>query len=235
MRRVRRCLYRARNNRKGSTMVETVVSLLLTAIIMIATTASLLAGYELYRRIQTQSRAVELAIVLCDDIQSELNKCYGYVYGEPDTDLNCASIYKYDTVNGKTLPVPQTPPEQRLPGFPSADVDMICFQGISGNNTCITVSDGKIVAYYPDSGQITEWKLGGDAYYGLTVSALNFSWLEKDGSVVAEVKMVLSIPESGWSHSVTRYVICQNLHFPEQDGLGNYDYRINCCKTVRYQ
>ena len=221
--------------KRGATLVEMIVSMLLTAMIMISASASLLAGYYLYQRVQAQNRAVELAVVLCDDIHAEMNKCYGYVYGDPDITLNCASIYHYDIDAGKVLEEPFTLPETYLASSPSDQIDLLCFQGISGNNTCMTVADGRVVLYYPQSAGVTSWTLGNEAYYGLHVTQLNFRWLEKDGGVVLEVKLTLSTAEGDWTYSTTRYVTCENLSFPKKDDLGQYEYKANCCKTVRYQ
>lgn len=231
MRRIRRLL----RQKKGSSLMEMIVSMMLTAILMTMTTASLLTGYHFYERIQRQNRAVSLAVVLCDDIQAELNKCYGYVYGDPNIDLNCATIYRYEPSAGASLTEPLTLPEQYLPSPPSEKIDLLCFQGISGNNTCLTVSDGRVILYYPQSAGGASWSLGGDAYYGLHVSALNFRWIEKDGSAVVEVRITLANEAEDWSYSATRYVTCQNLSFPNQNALGEYEYRSNCCKTVRYR
>ena len=230
-RRIRRLL---RQN-KGATLMEMIVSMLLTAILMTTTTASLLTGYHFYERIQRQNRAVELSVVLCDDIQAELNKCYGYVHGDPNIDLNCATIYRYDPSAGAALSEPLTLPEQHLPSPPSERIDLLCFQGISGNNTCLTAINGRVVLYYPQSTGVTSWSLGGDAYYGLHVTDLNFRWMEKDGEAVVEVKITLSGEADDWSYTATRYVTCQNLSFPKQNALGQYEYRSNCCKTVRYR
>ena len=221
--------------KRGATLMEMIVSMMLTAILMTTTTACLLTGYHFYERIQRQNRAVELSVVLCDDIQAELNKCYGYVYGDPNIDLNCATIYRYDPSAGASLTEPLTLPEQHLPATPSEQIDLLCFQGISGNNTCLTVADGRVVLFYPQSAGVKSWSLGNDAYYGLHVTALNFRWMEKDNEAVVEVKITLSNAQEDWSYTATRYVTCQNLRFPDQGALGQYEYRSNCCKTVRYR
>lgn len=210
---------RAVNNDRGVTMVESIVSLLLAVLIVGIGVTGITSSLRLYQHIRQTFRAMELAEILADEFVAEVSACYGYVGGK-SSELDRAMIYRYDpdaeselsgenSVESSALFLSQLPYR--------TEYDLIAFQGISGNNTRVTVGeDGRLWMYYPDSVDVQAFSLGGDAYYGLRVTEFKLEWAEdiRTGAVMLKVTLTLGSDAYASLHTVTRFIRSDNLHFP---------------------
>ena len=184
-----------KDNRRGSTLVEVIVTFALIGMFLLAATTAVSAAMNAFYRMESLSRAIVVSDTILDKAQGELS------LASADGALLCMGGESCGDDWWKT----------------------ICFYSANGNPVRMeseTSGDGKgrfLLYYYPvkdDSSQGTDWTFDEKFYQGFWIDNLSFRWngTEEEPDNIIEISLTLT--NGNTSYSQTRFVQCTNFFRP---------------------
>lgn len=186
---------KTKDNRRGSTLVEVIVTFALIGMFLLAATTAVSAAMNAFYRMESLSRAIVVSDTILDKAQGELS------LASADGALLC------------------------LGGESSGDDwwKTICFYSANGNPVRMeseASGDGKgrfSLYYYPvadSSSQGTDWTFDEKFYQGFWIEDLSFRWngTGEEPDNIIEVRLTLT--NGNTSYSQTRFVQCTNFFRP---------------------
>ena len=184
-----------KDNRRGSTLVEVIVTFALIGMFLLAATTAVSAAMNAFYRMESLSRAIVVSDTILDKAQGELS------LASADGALLCLGGESGGDDWWKT----------------------ICFYSANGNPVRMESEasvDGKgrfSLYYYPvkdSSSQGTDWTFDENFYQGFWIEDLSFRWngTEEEPDNIIEVRLTLT--NGNTSYSQTRFVQCTNFFRP---------------------
>ena len=188
-------IHQVKNNRKGATLIEVIVTFALIGLFLLAATTAVSAAMNAFYRMQAISRAIVVSDTILDKAEGELSLA---------------------SADGAEL---------CLGGEATADGfwNTICFYTANGNPARIKseeAGDGKgrfSLYYYPtqDGNQTgTDWTFDEKLYQGFWITELSFRWNGTEESPDNLIEIRLSLANGTSSYSQSRFVQCTNFFRP---------------------
>ena len=184
-----------KDNRRGSTLVEVIVTFALIGMFLLAATTAVSAAMNAFYRMESLSRAIVVSDTILDKAQGELS------LASADGALLCLGGESGGDDWWKT----------------------ICFYSANGNPVRMESEasvDGKgrfSLYYYPvadSSSQGIDWTFDEKFYQGFWIEDLSFRWngTKEEPDNIIEISLILT--NGNTSYSQTRFVQCTNFFRP---------------------
>lgn len=197
IRKMIRQIRQVKNNQKGATLVEVIVTFALIGLFLLAATTAVSAAMNAFYRMQAISRAIVVSDTILDKAEGE---------------LSLASADGAELCLGG---------EATSDGF----WNTICFYTANGNPACIKsedAGDGKgrfSLYYYPVQNRDgnaagTDWTFDEKLYQGFWITELSFRWNGTEESTDNIIEIRLSLTNGTSSYSQSRFVQCTNFFRP---------------------
>ena len=186
-----------KNNQKGATLIEVIVTFALIGLFLLAATTAVSAAMNAFYRMEAISRAIVVSDTILDKAEGELSMA----------SADGAELCLGGEVSGD--------------GF----WNTICFYTANGNPARMKsedAGDGKgrfSLYYYPvqnSSGSAagTDWTFDEKLYQGFWITELSFRWNGTEESPDNIIEIRLSLTNGTSSYSQSRFVQCTNFFRP---------------------
>lgn len=186
-----------KNNQKGATLIEVIVTFALIGLFLLAATTAVSAAMNAFYRMEAISRAIVVSDTILDKAEGELSMA----------SADGAKLCLGGEANGD--------------GFWST----ICFYTANGNPVRMKSEDGGdgkghfSLYYYPvqngnGSSVGTDWTFDEKLYQGFWITELSFRWNGTEESPDNIIEIRLSLTNGTSSYSQSRFVQCTNFFRP---------------------
>lgn len=200
--RLKTIITRVKENRRGATLVEVMVTFALIGLFLLAATTAVSAAMNAFYRMEAISRAIVVSDTILDKAQGELSGaradgaslCLG---GASNGDGWWSTICFY-TANGSPVRIQS---EDAGDGKGKFSLYYYPVQDTSLNNTSGNSSG-------------TDWTFDEKFYQGFWISALSFRWNGSSEEPNNIIEINLELTNGTASYSQTRFVQCTNFFRP---------------------